>query len=187
MTGFNLRHLGVVILLASLAVATSSCKTKKTNDSYWQSLNELSNKLDLEVNANDNVNLLKTAAKWIGTPYKNNKSKRGVDCSGLVNIIYKEVFGETLEHSAAAMLKNNCKKISKRKLKTGDLVFFKTNGRKEKINHVGVYLKSNRFIHASTSKGVMVSSLDEPYYKKTFVTAGRVKMKKIKKAVKRIT
>ena len=58
-------------------------------------------------------------------------------------------------------------------LKEGDLVFFNTNGKS--ISHVGVYLKNHKFVHASTKKGVMISDMNEPYFKQTYVSSGRVK------------
>jgi lipoprotein Spr len=74
------------------------------------------------------------------------------------------------------MLKHDCRKISRDELKEGDLVFFRTEGgRKKSPNHSGIYLKNGKFIHTSTSRGVMVSSLREPYYLRTWVAAGRVK------------
>ena len=58
-------------------------------------------------------------------------------------------------------------------LRTGDLVFFKINN--DKISHVGIYLKNNKFIHASSYRGVTVNDLDESYYKKYYYASGRVK------------
>jgi cell wall-associated NlpC family hydrolase len=58
-------------------------------------------------------------------------------------------------------------------MRTGDLVFFRRSS-KEPIFHVGIYLKNNKFVHAATSGGVMVSSLKEPYYRNYFYAAGRV-------------
>jgi lipoprotein Spr len=66
-------------------------------------------------------------------------------------------------------------KVSKNNLKTGDLVFFATSKNSNRINHVGIYLKNGSFIHASTSKGVIVSHLDEGYYSRTWKKAGRIK------------
>ncbi len=62
---------------------------------------------------------------------------------------------------------------SKSKLKEGDLVFF--NISRKKNSHVGIYLKNNRFVHASSSKGVVISSLDNPYYKKAYNKGGKLK------------
>ena len=82
----------------------------------------------------------------------------------------------SLARSSADMLKPNCKKVSRANLKEGDLVFFRTGkGRKKVPNHVGIYLKNGKFIHTSTSNGVIVSSLSEPYYVRTWLTGGRVK------------
>lgn len=103
-------------------------------------------------------------------------TKRGVDCSGFVAIVFREVYRKQLARSSADMLKYNCKKVSRSKLQEGDLVFFRTGSGKKKVpNHVGIYLKNGKFIHTSTSKGVMVSSLSEPYYTRTWITGGRVK------------
>ena len=104
-------------------------------------------------------------------------TKRGVDCSGFVAIVYREVYGKQLSRSSADMLKHDCRKVSRAKLKEGDLVFFKTTrgGKRGVPNHVGIYLKNGRFIHTSTSSGVVVSSLSEPYYTRTWLTGGRVK------------
>ena len=81
------------------------------------------------------------------------------------------------KHKAGSGLLRVCgKKVSRSKLQEGDLVFFRTGSGKKKVpNHVGIYLKNGKFIHTSTSKGVMVSSLSEPYYTRTWITGGRVK------------
>ena len=116
--------------------------------------------------------------RWLGVRHKlGGSTKRGVDCSGFVSIVYREVYGKQLARSSADMLKYNCKKVSRAKLQEGDLVFFKTGrgGKRGVPNHVGIYLKNGRFIHTSTSSGVMVSSLSEPYYTRTWLTGGRVK------------
>ena len=72
------------------------------------------------------------------------------------------------------MYDKNCEKISKENLMEGDLVFFKTSKKRQRINHVGLYLKNNKFLHSSVKKGVIISDLTEPYYRNCFVGAGRV-------------
>ncbi|MDL2282055.1 NlpC/P60 family protein [Parabacteroides sp. OttesenSCG-928-G06] len=126
---------------------------------------------------NDNIYLYNEGAKWLGVPHRSGGlTKKGVDCSGLVVNIYREIYGKPLARSSADMLKKNCKKVGRSHLQEGDLVFFRTDGsRKKTPNHVGIYLKNGRFLHASTSRGVVVSSLSEPYYLRTFITGGRVK------------
>lgn len=66
------------------------------------------------------------------------------------------------------------KKVPKEELKDGDIVFFKING--NKISHVGIYIGDNKFIHASTKRGVVINDLNEVYYKKYFYTGGRIKI-----------
>lgn len=137
----------------------------------------LSDKLGIELSGKDerNITLYETAARWLGTPYRYGGTTRsGCDCSGLVMKIYQSVYGKALERNSAKIKERNCKTIKKSQLETGDLVFFATGGNKNRINHVGIYLKSGKFIHASSSKGVIVSDMSEKYYERTFVCAGRV-------------
>ena len=124
----------------------------------------LSNKLEAEVQ------------QWLGVPYKyGGQSKNGVDCSGLVVEIYKNVYGIKLYRASYEIYEKNCSKINCEELGLGDLVFFNTHKKNNRINHVGLYLKNDKFVHSSTSKGVIISDMTEPYYKKCFIGAGRVK------------
>ncbi len=88
--------------------------------------------------------------------------------------IYKSVYQLNLERNSAMMKEKNCREIRRNQLNTGDLVFFATSGNRKRINHVGIYLKDNKFIHASSSRGVIVSDLDESYYQRTYVCSGQV-------------
>lgn len=125
----------------------------------------------------DNKKLYSECVSWIGVKYKyGGTSKSGVDCSGLTYMIYKNVYGKTLTRQSAGMLSDNCTKIKKSQLREGDLVFFRTDGKRSSTpNHVGIYLKQNKFIHSSTSKGVIVSDLTQDYYITNWIAAGRVK------------
>ena len=136
----------------------------------------LSRRLGISIGKHDkeNLELFTVAEKWLGVPYRyGGNTKKGCDCSGFVSQVYKAVYGKSLERNSAAIRDKNCSKIRRSQLRTGDLVFFKT-GSSRKINHVGIYLKDNKFIHASSSKGVIVSSLEEKYYIRTYVCSGRV-------------
>ena len=112
--------------------------------------------------------------EWYGVPYKyGGCTKEGVDCSCFVCEMYKKVYQNgNLNRTAGEMFKA-CEQISADDAKQGDLFFFKING--DKISHVGVCLKKDVFVHASTSKGVMINSIEEAYYKKYFFCAGRIK------------
>ena len=133
--------------------------------------------LGMEENHKDNFALYKEAASWLHTPHvEGGLSHNGIDCSGLVYVIYKNVYDKTIERNSETILKRNCDRIGRARLRAGDLVFFNTTGLSRLIiNHVGVYLRDNKFIHTSLSKGVMISSLDESYFRKTWVCGGRVK------------
>jgi lipoprotein Spr len=110
---------------------------------------------------------------WYGVKYKyGGKDKGGIDCSGLTSTLYSVVYKKTISCSTKDLV-SEVKKIKESDLREGDLVFFNTNGKS--ISHVGVYLQNHKFVHASTKKGVMISDMNEPYFKKTYVSSGRVK------------
>ena len=170
------------LLLCVLFTIMTSCGSKKQSQvalpADFKGPNELSQLYGLRLTPEDNIFLYNEGAHWLGVPHKlGGSTKRGVDCSGFVAIIFREIYGKQLSRSAADMLKHDCKKVGREKLKEGDLVFFRTGrqGKRGEPNHVGIYLKNGRFIHTSTTKGVMVSSLSEPYYMRTWLTGGRVK------------
>lgn len=120
-----------------------------------------------------NDKLYQFIAAWYGTPYKYGGCDiKGTDCSCLTINLYKEVYKKNLPRTADEMMKN-CDKLSASKVEEGDMVFFKIESKQ--ITHVGVCLKNNKFIHASTKKGVMISDLNEPYFKKYFFSYGRLK------------
>jgi len=116
--------------------------------------------------------------QFMGTPYKwgGTNLNKGVDCSGFVYSVYNH-FGVYLNRSSAAMASNGTR-VSKSDLQTGDLVLFDTTGvNNGQISHVGIYIGNGQFIHSSSSKrtwGVTISSLNEAYYQRTYVTARRV-------------
>ncbi|MCX2742015.1 C40 family peptidase [Pontibacter anaerobius] len=130
-------------------------------------------KLGLRFRNPDYRALVEAASKWIGTPYRyGSSSKRGADCSGFVTSLYEEVYGINLSRSSRSMFQDVAR-IQKDSVRTGDLVFFRRSANGP-IFHVGIYLKNNKFIHSATSKGVMVSSLSEPYFRSYYFAAGRV-------------
>lgn len=112
---------------------------------------------------------------WYGTPYKyGGCEKSGVDCSCFTINLFDKVYGKKMPRTAGEIYKE-CEKTTIDKAKEGDLVFFKINS--NSITHVGVYLRDNKFVHASTTKGVLVNSLTETYYQKYFYAAGKLKNK----------
>lgn len=172
-------HWPQLLLLWSLLLLLASCGSKQrvALPADFKGPRELSRLYGVRLTPDDNIYLYNAGAKWLGTPHRmGGSTRRGVDCSGFVAIMYREIYGKQLARSSADMLKTNCRKIGRNQLKEGDLVFFRTGRGKRKVpNHVGIYLKNGRFIHTSTSEGVRVSSLSEPYYVRSWVSGGRVK------------
>lgn len=174
------RCVSVFILLV---VLLSSCGTQKPQGKLLydpREVTELSSKLGIELSNIDkdddrNMPLYAEVSQWLGVPYRYaGLSRRGLDCSGFAYLIYQKVYRKSIPRSTTDQSKMKMHNVSKRSLEAGDFVFFATSGR-NKISHVGIYLKDGRFIHASTSNGVIVSHLDEDYYKRTWKKGGRLK------------
>lgn len=164
-----------ILLLCAGGLMMSGCKSTKTFGTPQQR-EVVSKRLGIALDKHDYLPFFQSATQWLGTPYRGGgMSRSGVDCSGFVVMFYREVFNLKLTRSSADIYDANCTRLSKRKLEPGDLVFFRT-GSSRKINHVGIYLKDNKFIHSSSSRGVIVSDLDEPYYQNAWRNGGRVKL-----------
>jgi NlpC/P60 family len=113
--------------------------------------------------------------EYLGIPYrKGGTTKKGMDCSGFARTVYDRLLGIDLPQSSSDQFRSQeLDKIDTRELQTGDLVFFGSGKKNRRINHVGVYLTDGQFIHASTSEGVMVSSLSDKYWRKRYVGSKR--------------
>lgn len=178
-----MRKLFVLILLM---VVISNCKsskpskvvTKKSKVEQRETpkTSETSNsKIE---NASTSTQIIDYSKQFLGTRYKwGGTTKRGMDCSGLVYESFKahQIYLPRISRDIA----KKGKKIALKETLKGDLLFFKTGkSRRNSINHVGlvVEIKNNAiyFIHATTSKGVIISSLNEGYWKSTFTEVRRV-------------
>ena len=127
--------------------------------------------LNTEVEQIQETELLRQVDEWYGTKYRmGGTTRKGVDCSAFVQAVYLSAFALSIPRTAFEQYKT-ANRISATELKEGDLVFFNTTGG---VSHVGIYLRNNKFIHASSSNGVTVSDLFEPYYLKRFLGAGRI-------------
>ena len=180
---------GIYVLLLLLVVASmaTSCRSKKeaythrtktsvsTSSDDSRNTNAKWKALDIRLTRHDNKTLYRELKQWLGTPYKYAASEkgRGTDCSGMVMEVYKKVYDIKLERNSAKIFEKNCREIGRHRLKEADLVFF-NNGKSGRITHVGIYLKEGYFVHASSSRGVIVSHLTEKYYDTHFQCAGRV-------------
>lgn len=111
---------------------------------------------------------------WMGSPHRlGGMTKDGIDCSGFVSLVFREIYHKDLPRTSRDMAH-----IVKRKydyqLREGDLVFFSFGGRG--IDHVGIYLHNDRFVHVSTKQGVIISNLKETWYYKYLNRCGTPKI-----------
>ncbi len=166
----------------------SFAERKKQRDEYNANMHTSLNALDIEradflqlkyaivldatVEKLTNVNLLKSIDEWWGTGYcMGGSSKDCIDCSAFTQTMMQNVYNVNIPRTAQEQY-NSGKQINLEDLNEGDLVFFNTNGGRD-ITHVGIYLFNNKFVHAATSNGVMVSDLNDIYWKPRYRGAGR--------------
>ncbi len=128
--------------------------------------------MGVALSATSNLKLYQFVYDWIGTPYRlGGGTKKGIDCSGFAFELYNKVFSTLIGNNSRNIF-SMVNPIKKEELKEGDLVFFKIGSRS--ITHVGVYMGNNKFAHASTSKGVMISDLNEAYWTRYYYKGGRL-------------
>ena len=155
----------LVFLLVLFSLLMSSCSSSKKvirNDK------KLVTKAD---------KIVANAFAFKGVKYKfGGTTKRGMDCSGLIYVAYQKE--QVKLERVSRFMANQGTKISLAKAIKGDLLFFKTNKSNRRINHVGLIVSVKkgiiRFIHSTTSRGVIVSSLSEKYWKNTHVKTVKI-------------
>ncbi|WLI77788.1 bifunctional murein DD-endopeptidase/murein LD-carboxypeptidase [Kosakonia sp. H02] len=177
-----LRYIVRAIPAIAVAVLLSACSTNTAkNNMHPETLDVGENSSSLQASQDEFENLVRNLdvknrimdqyASWKGVRYRlGGDTKKGIDCSGFVQRTFREQFGLELPRSTWEQQETG-KSISRTSLRTGDLVLFRagSTGR-----HVGIYIGNNQFVHASTSSGVMISNLDEPYWKKRYNEARRI-------------
>ncbi|MBC2709680.1 MAG: C40 family peptidase [Desulfosarcina sp.] len=108
---------------------------------------------------------------WLGTPHRmGGVSRQGIDCSGLVVVLYDGLFDMRLPRTTTALMRTG-RRVEKQNLAAGDLVFFKPG---TKVNHVGIYLSHGEFVHTSTSNGVTISRMDDDFWRRCYLTSRRL-------------
>ena len=172
-----LRHLLIIFFIALLSNCSILKKSIKTKGHKISSQKEIQNKyseaIKVEPEKISTLPLYSFIDQWYGAAYKyGGKSMQGVDCSGFASILYKEIYNKEISGSSENIF-DKCNSLQKDELKEGDFVFFKIDH--DKISHVGVYLQNNKFVHATTKAGVIISDLNEDYYKKYYFSGGRLK------------
>nr|WP_315028054.1 C40 family peptidase [uncultured Chryseobacterium sp.] len=179
----RIKQLSVLLIASAFVVSCGSSKkvssSKKSGAKTFvksENLRKLDSKFDGKVPRSINE-ILKDAERYLGTPYKfGGNTSSGFDCSGFTVKVFEENdFNLPRRSSDQAAAGQN---IDIRDVKPGDLLFFATAGG-SRVSHVGIVhdIGSDgevRFIHASTSKGVIISSLNEKYWNKAYLHAQRV-------------
>jgi lipoprotein Spr len=127
--------------------------------------------MDIDVESITNTRLYETIEEWWATRYHyGGTTKKGIDCSAFTGVLFAAAFGMALPRTARDQYAQ-CDKVERENLTEGDLVFFNTRGG---VSHVGVYLANGYFVHSSVHGGVTISSLEEDYYNRKYISGGRV-------------
>lgn len=179
---FRSRAVFVAPILLALALCFSACHSRKTTVvaspgySTTQKPSQIAKQAVATV-PDATKRLMSEADKWLGTPYSYGGHTRGkgADCSGFVTQVFLDALSIKLPRNSSQQ-QQWCSILGggRRELIPGDLVFFTTGKKGSGVNHVGLYVGNGKMIHSSTSRGVIVSDLDEKYYADTYHSAGRV-------------
>lgn len=135
--------------------------------------NRLHTLTDIRNGKSSNMGLYSFIEEWYGTPYRmGGTSKSGIDCSAFVRALYEKVYSTGIDRTSRDQFAASIRLKDKEELQEGDLVFFKIKTRR--ISHVGVYLANGKFVHASSSRGVVISDLNDSYWVRYYAGGGRI-------------
>jgi lipoprotein Spr len=174
-----LKHLTYISFLAALTLMASCGSSRNSSKiisgSQATRIEKSGNRAGKSDNDRKVANaLIKEAKTWLGVPYRyGGTSKDGADCSGFIMSVFDKAANIKLPRDSRSQ-QQYCEAIDAKYLQPGDLVFFtgKTSG--EKVSHVGMFIGDNSIIHASTSRGVIISDLSENYYQSHYYSSGRI-------------
>ncbi len=136
-------------------------------------INKYAEMISLEPEDVKNYPLYKFINDWYGVRYKwGGTDNSGIDCSGFSQKLYVKIYGTSIQRTARQQHKSSEKIKDYGDANEGDLVFFRIHH--IRISHVGVYLANGYFVHASRSKGVVISNLDDKYWRSRYAGCGRI-------------
>jgi len=162
---YGLIVLAVFFLISACATPSKQSGTTTTGSTHPQIVKRDSAGAEIE------NRLREEFRQWNGTRHRlGGTGSRGIDCSGFVKAIYKDVFNVNLPRTTKAQARRG-RPIPFKELQAGDLVFFKPP---TYPRHVGIYLGGSEFVHASKNKGVTLSKIDPTYWGKYYWTARRI-------------
>lgn len=162
-----------IVILAMVVCIISGCSVAPSNKRI-PSTSAMQPSVSQTGNDRDENALFAVFNQWRGVPYQlGGRSKDGIDCSAFVQIAFRDAWQQVLPRTTASQSKLGAQ-VRYRQAQYGDLVFFKTA---PDTRHVGVYIGNQRFMHASTSQGVVISRLDNPYWASTLWQFRRIQAK----------
>lgn len=176
-----MKHRALIIIIAVLGLAAAGCHSQRhtvrgSRGQQTVRTDDTDDDIYARPPAGPDAEkrLVDAARRWLGTPYRYGGNDRsGVDCSGFTCAVFVEATGIKLPRSSREQA-DFCRRIERRGLRTGDLVFFSSKGGGSRVNHVAIYIGDNKIIHATSSRGVIVSDLAERYWSTHFFGCGRV-------------
>ncbi|MEZ9330026.1 NlpC/P60 family protein [Vibrio breoganii] len=160
------------ILLITLSSLLTACASgPETNTQARVNTNQIDQQIDDKVSAQKSDELFRFYNVWHQTPYRlGGTTQNGIDCSAFTQIAYSQLFKHPLPRTTKLQSQMGVE-VDYGDRRFGDLVFFKTGFN---TRHVGIYVEDNSFMHASTSRGVIISRLDSPYWADVFWQIRRV-------------
>lgn len=174
--GSFIRAVAAMVCIFMLAGGVTSCKSHKSVKGH-RDLGEAPVEETIRIGKGDKTGkrIVEEALTWLGTPYRYAGAEKGegTDCSGMVMKVYETTTGCKIPRNSAKQAEY-CESVEPDKASSGDLVFFATGKDIRKVSHVGIVINEEDFIHASSSKGVVVSKIHSPYFEKRLKMFGRV-------------
>ncbi len=163
-----------VVFILAMALGCQPA-VRFTSDHSTPAPGKSTEKPDINEDSGGTVNqdkMGKVIAKYLYTPYKlGGTGKLGIDCSGLVYVVYRDYNATRLPANTDDLFRR-LRRIDYKDIAYGDLVFFSFDG--SDVSHVGIYVGNDKFVHASKSRGVVITKINDEYYRKAYRGARRV-------------
>lgn len=161
-----------------LLLSLGACSSVRRNHTSHGKRPQTSVQIDTHKLEKTQRTIVEEAMSWLGTPYRyaGEEKGKGADCSGMVMKVFDDCLGWKLPRNSAKQAEF-CEALDFDEVKPGDLVFFATGKDPDRVSHVGIMLDDCHFIHASSSKGVVISDVTTNYYTRTFMMYGRIPKK----------
>ena len=171
---FSLNRFSLLILTLAAAMLTSCHSSRKATASSAYTFTPPPATRKAAATSPSAGALVREAESWLGTPYKyGGNDRNGVDCSGFVLRVYKDALGISLPRTSREQ-RDFCPYVSTGALYPGDLLFFSSDSSRDRVTHVGIFMGDNLMIHASSSRGVIVTDITTSYYQRNYMGGGQV-------------